>query len=445
MAETDTVTRIESELIQDEAAEHAECSICLEDLCCEELAPVCVLAERGRRVCRHFYHKQCANMLTAKGTDKCPCCRATFRQVMPLPDPFTDIVRWFDLVDMDRRRSLTKVELADVISASLAVDHKKIPDLIDTHWESWDADGSGAITMPEIQNLLPFLKKYLPTRVNNPPPFLPDDPMKWFEYWDLTCTGELTKHEVARGVAKTLDATIDQACEILDGIWCLFDTTKSDTITRMEFVRREGLSETLCAALGVSKKTKPRTMKALQRMRSDSERCPSLPTARVEHPFQVPVGNHRTGSEATIRLGSRVYNTITQHVGVATAVTSRSVTVERPGVREDLWIRSNTIILSSPDITQIEVGSIVQIDPTLFRPRYGWGLLNDRTQVGRVLHFFDDIHVCVSFPEQERWNGIIGELVLVAGGGSSGGRICSTCTFVNVGDNPRCEMCQEYL
>eukprot|EP01060_Flectonema_neradi_P005159 TRINITY_DN13423_c0_g2_i1.p1 TRINITY_DN13423_c0_g2~~TRINITY_DN13423_c0_g2_i1.p1 ORF type:complete len:442 (+),score=69.77 TRINITY_DN13423_c0_g2_i1:49-1374(+) len=434
--------RVESEVIQDEATEHAECSICLEDLCCEELAPVCVLATRGKRVCRHFYHKQCANLLTSKGTEKCPCCRANFKQVMPLPDPFTDIHRWFELVDMDRRKSLTKVELADVISASLAVDHKKIPDLIDKHWESWDADGSGAITMPEIQNLLPFLKKYLPARVNNPPPFLPDDPMKWFEYWDLSCSGELTKPEVARGVAKTLEASVDQACEIIDGIWCLFDITKSNTITRKEFIRPGGLSETLCAALGVNKQTRPRVAKALIRTSEPVDHSPVLPS-RASHPFEIPENADRQTRTERVYLGSRVYNTTTQQVGVAIAVTDDTVTIERPSTREEVWNRSEIVILSSPDISRIEVGSRVQIDPTLFRPRYGWGLLSDRTQVGFVVQFFDDIHVCVSFPEQDRWNGIIGELVLAAA--PAGSRTCRTCTFLNPPDARRCEMCREYL
>ena len=74
------------------AQQHAECSICFDDLCEK---PCAVLKRGDERVCCHFFHEHCARQLPSQ---HCPMCRADFLALERLPLLSEDAEGWFRCV-----------------------------------------------------------------------------------------------------------------------------------------------------------------------------------------------------------------------------------------------------------------------------------------------------------------------------------------------------------
>ena len=78
------------------AQQHAECSICFDDLCEK---PCAVLKHGAIRVCSHFFHEHCARELPSQ---HCPMCRAEYSALERLPLLSEDAEGWFRCVALGR-------------------------------------------------------------------------------------------------------------------------------------------------------------------------------------------------------------------------------------------------------------------------------------------------------------------------------------------------------
>ena len=116
---------------------HAECPICFEDLCSEQVAVFYdKTGPRGKRVCQHIFHLTCCEDLKSVGL--CPTCQQPFTDVRPLPDPLEDPQLWFSMVDMDESKSLSKKEVVEVLKAQLPVNSDDLERHLDDLWANWD-------------------------------------------------------------------------------------------------------------------------------------------------------------------------------------------------------------------------------------------------------------------------------------------------------------------
>lgn len=135
-------------------------------ICCEELhrGPTSVLKDnRGRRVCRHYYHTRCLRLIESAEIRQCPLCRRDFNRVEEVPSPTKNPRGWFRTVDADGSMQLSKTEVVDALGAVFPIDSKLLEENLDVLWERWDSKKSGAISLPEFENsehgLLQWVKK----------------------------------------------------------------------------------------------------------------------------------------------------------------------------------------------------------------------------------------------------------------------------------------------
>lgn len=90
------------------------------------------------------------------------------------------------------------------------------------------------------------------------PPDIYKDPEGWFRFFDKNRNG-LEKHEVVEAIAQTFkDVDRGAARELIDNLWPLFDIDGSGSICLREFVKRDGLRETLLAQMGGVRRERPR-------------------------------------------------------------------------------------------------------------------------------------------------------------------------------------------
>eukprot|EP01065_Artemidia_motanka_P011765 TRINITY_DN1640_c0_g2_i1.p1 TRINITY_DN1640_c0_g2~~TRINITY_DN1640_c0_g2_i1.p1 ORF type:complete len:521 (+),score=110.97 TRINITY_DN1640_c0_g2_i1:64-1563(+) len=291
----------------DTAAQNAECAICFEDLCSEPVAVL--LGANRRRACRHYYHLECskgivpivtrgygAEMEVASAQEArecgreavCPLCRSPFKSIVQMPDPFTDPKRWFALADLDGTGALKRDEVRDVLRATVACDEDALDKTICRKWSDWDVGSRGAIRFEDLQRLLQFVRENLPGRQQKgEAPFIGSDPLSWFEYWDQDGSGALSKDEVARALIKTFDQADRHVAEtqrMLESVWPIFDVTGSNSITKDEFLRRDGLSDTVVASLNRN----PRFAEAAARRIADAGSPHGSPTGRPALPPRQP-------------------------------------------------------------------------------------------------------------------------------------------------------------
>ncbi|KAJ9473694.1 hypothetical protein DIPPA_17079 [Diplonema papillatum] len=257
----------------------SECVICLDALNDEDSGSVAVLTKNGKRVCRHYFHMHCAQRIKAvdgKGygekvqmyyTDSaikaCPSCRSGFDGVKEVPDPKMKPLEWFTVVDFSQKDRMSKDEVLDGIIATIAIELPLLRSVLDEHWSAWDKDGKG-VRQDMAATMLRTVRKRLPR--NAEPPFLPENPMGWFDHWDEGCMGYLTKKQVASAVAHTLSSSEEEAKEVVDNIWCILTDSSSGvagTISRKHFLEPRGLSDTLCASLAEDPRFRSRVQTAL--------------------------------------------------------------------------------------------------------------------------------------------------------------------------------------
>jgi len=103
--------------------ENGECAVCFE--CLYENGPA-VLIVKGKRVCRHFICKECANDLVTEKDFKCPLCRTEFLGIEILPDIRQNPKGWFKACDQDGTGFLRRQELQDALTAILPIQQAQI-------------------------------------------------------------------------------------------------------------------------------------------------------------------------------------------------------------------------------------------------------------------------------------------------------------------------------
>ena len=91
------------------ACEHSECPVCYEEMW--KAASGVFVNPSGKRTCPHFFHLSCARQVgeQSRGGKHCPLCRAQFQSVVEVPAVDRDPNAWFNLVDLNGDKSLSKV------------------------------------------------------------------------------------------------------------------------------------------------------------------------------------------------------------------------------------------------------------------------------------------------------------------------------------------------
>lgn len=243
-----------------------DCAICYDELC---KAPVSVLCNaQGHRVCRHYYHTKCCEMIEGAcgrgGPDaqlqrSCPLCRRSFHRAVAVPSVMENPLQWFKVVDSDGSMDLDKTEVVEALVAVFPIDSKAMEQNLEQLWDRWDKTKSGSITLPEFvdkdQGLLNWVLKnqhrIQKKAVSLGIPEIRTNRRAWFEYWDADGNGELDREEVLRALLKTFrGADVGVTRSLVQALWRDFDTDNGGTIDHDEFMRPGiGLLDTILANL----------------------------------------------------------------------------------------------------------------------------------------------------------------------------------------------------
>jgi len=213
------------------------------------------------RVCRHLCCEACAKQIANASNDPdvpdrstCPVCRETVTGYKAIPDLFQDPEGFFKAIDFDGDGVLNRMEINDILKGYFKVDPKN-PNALEEHleknWHKWDADDNNTICRAEfMEYLLPFLKDVHKTldgmKDCSEIPNWRHNPQDWFNFWDYDKSGKLDRPEVVRALAKTLKRPAEEICNVLKGIWNIFDPN-GDGIDIEEFALEDGLWDTLMA------------------------------------------------------------------------------------------------------------------------------------------------------------------------------------------------------
>ena len=185
----------------------------------------------------------------------CPMCRSEYKSFVQMPNPMDNAEKWFQLVDADASGNLTCEEIVDVVRATCNISEDSAEELIQGKLAKWDKDHSKGIEWNEFPGLLRFVFSNLPENALTSPPYMlaPGGKVAWFEYWDEDTSGALDKDEVARALIKTFGKngvrTVGDCQVVISSIWPLFDPDASNTITKDEFLAKDGLADTVSACL----------------------------------------------------------------------------------------------------------------------------------------------------------------------------------------------------
>lgn len=253
-------------IARSQAEVKAECPICFEPLCS---APVGVFVDTGgRRVSQHFFNLGAAREWLSSGTGMCPLTRKPISSVLEVPDIRVDPEGWFDAVDIDGDRRLSRLEVVECLKAQLPVDAGALDaaaaDADHWMWQQWDLDGSGYIERHELLReggLAAYVRQAFERSTRGDAiPDISRDKDAWYSYWDEDNSGELDKEEVVRALLKTFRMTTDparvsQMRASVEAIWPIFDEDGSGTVDREEFLKpSEGLADTIVATLGLDQR-----------------------------------------------------------------------------------------------------------------------------------------------------------------------------------------------
>eukprot|EP00930_Biecheleria_cincta_P028147 TRINITY_DN1962_c0_g1_i1.p1 TRINITY_DN1962_c0_g1~~TRINITY_DN1962_c0_g1_i1.p1 ORF type:complete len:772 (+),score=112.88 TRINITY_DN1962_c0_g1_i1:173-2488(+) len=221
--------------------EVCECVICLDQVCND--GPLAYLLAAGKLgwACRHIFHLQCAQNLQAQ---KCPVCRSTFSEVREMPDIRRNPGAWFDAMDVDRTGDLDLEEVVGALTVVLPVDRDKLETLLrpEIHkvpasaysdlWRQWDKEGTGRITRQAFEDpeggLLVWILARLKLlhRGQRARPCLAaavsqETLGRWFDFWDWSKVGFLTRGQISRAVAREFEGRLpDMMClELVEDVW----------------------------------------------------------------------------------------------------------------------------------------------------------------------------------------------------------------------------------
>ncbi len=238
------------------AAEHAECAICFEKLHSMQLGA----AFKGHgRSCKHLLHMVCFSDWIRSNTS-CPICRAPIDRIVPVPNPDADPLGWFHIVDYDGSKRLTKGELLEILQAQFPLDMKEAEKLVKgKEWQNWDPDNSGEIDYAELieprRGLLRYVRDRFMTGGTGPePPMITKDRNAWYDFYDEDGSHTLSKEEILRAFIQTFHVSrdlrqVENMREVIQNVWCIFDTDGSGEIDKNEFLARDGLADTIIATL----------------------------------------------------------------------------------------------------------------------------------------------------------------------------------------------------
>lgn len=236
-----------------QAADDAECAICCDDLHKAGVSVLCDIS--NRRVCRHFYHTTCCQLIEVYPTRSCPLCRREFHHTVPVPSPSQDPQGWFQAVDANGSMDLGKTEVVDALSAVFPVDPEALTRNLETLWNRWDKTKSGSITFPEFvdpnQGLLHWVVGNQ-CRLGAGIPNIWHSPAAWFDYWDADGDRTLFKGEVIRALLRTFRRTdADVIRSVVATVWTDFDKGNRGTIDREEFLRESGFLNAILTNLAL--------------------------------------------------------------------------------------------------------------------------------------------------------------------------------------------------
>ena len=254
------------------AEERVECCICFEAL---HSGSVCALLAHDpatcptptptststpappARICRHFLHESCARALRAPR--RCPLCCRPFNGTLVMPHPVEFPIQWFAFFDTNGDGQLSFDELLAGLLIALPLDPRRIRADSEQLWRRWDRNGDGSIQLQEFldrrEGILAYLLQQYGRGDEQPsPPLIRDSLREWFRFWDEDGSGGLERSEVKRALTKSLrlEGSVDAVAmaATVDAVWFLFDDDGSDSIELAEFLRADGLGETLLASLG---------------------------------------------------------------------------------------------------------------------------------------------------------------------------------------------------
>lgn len=240
------------------AQKYAECPISFKTL---HKGPVGVYVdEDGKRVSDHFFNYKAAKKWIKYFGGTCPMSHKKVKKVKMVPMIQKKPEKWFELCDTNGNKSLSRREVLEAFKAQLPLDNAKLERFVadDATWRTWDKDGSGSIEYDEITNKETGLLKYVRDMFSlvadeRPVPDLRTQPDEWFACWDENGSGHLEFNEVARAMVKTFKHDTVKECaqlqKTLRVLWFLFDGDNSGTVSKNEFLRREGLADTIQAQM----------------------------------------------------------------------------------------------------------------------------------------------------------------------------------------------------
>ncbi len=242
-----------------QALRHAECPICFEPL---HEAPVAVFTHDNKRVSPHYFNLAAAREWLRAGNGQCPLTRQRVTAVVEVPDIRKEPLEWWKVVDLNGDGRLSRLEAINALKAQLPIDNEQLDAAAeDPHHEMWttlDTNRSGFLERGELAALVEYCERHLGGRSSRnsrgPPPDMRTDREGWYQYWDEDRSGVLHREEVARALLKTLGLTSDQVRvremrETLGAVWGIFDTDGSGSIDKAEFLRADGLADTILATL----------------------------------------------------------------------------------------------------------------------------------------------------------------------------------------------------
>jgi len=208
----------------------AECPICMEPLWTS--TPTAFVEQRGREgsahvICGHFFCFDCAGQQYEKQQSQrvdqffCPICRATARDVMPLPDIAVNPKLWFQFLDHEGHGRIDKKTVAQALEAILPLDTENLHEAMDDHcWAAWDKNGNGFIEEVAFfapGGLLGWVRshqhqlKAANLRGKAPPLSQPE---AWFRHWDSSKKKRLRRSDAIRGLCEAASVSSLQTRKI---------------------------------------------------------------------------------------------------------------------------------------------------------------------------------------------------------------------------------------